>query len=387
MSDETTWELAQHTRTKHELLRRYLAAWFPILAQSGHRRMIFVDGFAGPGIYTGGEPGSPIIALDTLVNHNMFKRFSNTQFTFFFVEKNVERHNMLEKEIAKFWRQYPRESPRNVRVKNLNEDFISAATQVVKIIRRTKQSVPAFIFIDPFGPSGIPMSIIHELLSLRKCEVLINFMYNSINRFITDKQPKNAQIFTELFGIDKSKYLSIVSLDDSNERKIYLRDLYLDSLRRVGGCEFADSFEIWDSIHGRTSYFLIFGTHDIKGIEKMKKVMWSLDTFAGEISTKGKAGQMQLAFDPDLSKLRIALLDQFRGRQATIEEINEFVIAKTSFIKTHTKVILNQLEKENMIACLTERKQRGVYPLGTVLKFETADSRLFDLTNLIRESI
>lgn len=73
MPDETIWPLDQHTRAKHELLRRYLGAWFPILTYAGyHGRVMFLDGFAGPGIYSNGEPGSPIIALNTLVNHRVF---------------------------------------------------------------------------------------------------------------------------------------------------------------------------------------------------------------------------------------------------------------------------------------------------------------------------
>ena len=59
---ETLWEIDPHTRAKHEILQRYLEAWFPILS-SYHHRIVYIDGFAGPGRYKGGELGSPIIAL------------------------------------------------------------------------------------------------------------------------------------------------------------------------------------------------------------------------------------------------------------------------------------------------------------------------------------
>ena len=59
----TVWPLEPHTKAKHEILRRYLGAWFPILTSGGwNRRVIFLDGFAGPGRYSACEPGSPIIA-------------------------------------------------------------------------------------------------------------------------------------------------------------------------------------------------------------------------------------------------------------------------------------------------------------------------------------
>ena len=76
--------MEEHTRAKHELLKKYLEAWFPILAIQGHQeRVIFLDGFAGPGIYDGGEPGSPVIALETLINHNSFSQLAGTTFQFY----------------------------------------------------------------------------------------------------------------------------------------------------------------------------------------------------------------------------------------------------------------------------------------------------------------
>ena len=62
-----TWDLLPHTATKHEILRLYLGAWFPILGIGTARELYYFDGFAGPGEYIGGEPGSPLIALDAAV--------------------------------------------------------------------------------------------------------------------------------------------------------------------------------------------------------------------------------------------------------------------------------------------------------------------------------
>ena len=64
----TTWELDDHTRGKHLVLKSYMDAWLPIILKT-YGRALFVDGFAGPGEYTGGEPGSPAIALKALADH------------------------------------------------------------------------------------------------------------------------------------------------------------------------------------------------------------------------------------------------------------------------------------------------------------------------------
>jgi len=45
---ETLWDIDPHTTAKHEILQRYMKAWFPILG-SYHHRIVYIDGFAGPG--------------------------------------------------------------------------------------------------------------------------------------------------------------------------------------------------------------------------------------------------------------------------------------------------------------------------------------------------
>jgi three-Cys-motif partner protein len=65
--ESTIWPIVPHTSAKHTILRTYLDAWFPIM--SWKPRVVFLDGFAGPGRYEGGEPGSPIIALESAKTH------------------------------------------------------------------------------------------------------------------------------------------------------------------------------------------------------------------------------------------------------------------------------------------------------------------------------
>jgi three-Cys-motif partner protein len=64
-----SWNLAPHTAAKLEILGAYLRAWFPILGRSANfDRIIYIDGFAGPGRYKQGEDGSPIIALKAAID-------------------------------------------------------------------------------------------------------------------------------------------------------------------------------------------------------------------------------------------------------------------------------------------------------------------------------
>ena len=47
---------------------------------------------------------------------------------------------------------------------------------------------PTFAFIDPFGWKGVPFAIVREVMSHQSCEVVITFMYEEINRFLSQDQ-------------------------------------------------------------------------------------------------------------------------------------------------------------------------------------------------------
>jgi len=69
---EIPWVIEEHTRVKHQLLEDYVTVWMAIMfsqqARINHKqRLIYIDGFAGPGVYwddvtkTALIPGSPVI--------------------------------------------------------------------------------------------------------------------------------------------------------------------------------------------------------------------------------------------------------------------------------------------------------------------------------------
>ena len=67
----TVWDLSPHTKAKHGILKRYLQAWTPVLSLGGFPDIIYIAGFAGPGRYSKGEDGSPVIALREALAHKV----------------------------------------------------------------------------------------------------------------------------------------------------------------------------------------------------------------------------------------------------------------------------------------------------------------------------
>ena len=157
----TIWPLEPHTKAKHEILKYYLGAWFPILA-SVHLRLLYVDGFAGPGEYKRGEDGSPIIALKVARDHALRHKLtrSGMDLVFLFVEKNEERYQNLERKIGELKPQLPNA----FRIETYCASFEEVFDQVLsQIEEQGKRLAPSFVFVDPFGPTGFPISLIGRL--------------------------------------------------------------------------------------------------------------------------------------------------------------------------------------------------------------------------------
>src|SRR5689334_11606762 len=95
----TVWEAEPHTLAKHGIYRTYLEAWAAILSNSPFgTELQVVDGFAGPGEYLRGEPGSPIVALNSILGHT---RSLPKRVRLRFIELDEERHAHLVSRLAR----------------------------------------------------------------------------------------------------------------------------------------------------------------------------------------------------------------------------------------------------------------------------------------------
>lgn len=369
MPEKLLWKLEPHTRAKHEILKHYLAAWFPIMALGGHhRRVIYLDAFAGPGIYEKGEPGSPIIALDTLVNHDSFRKFKDTKFLMFFVEADAARIVSLNAEIENFWNNCANGKPVNVDVFVEHATFSGTADRLLDDLETRGQLLaPTFALIDPFGFADVPLATVARLMKNPKCEVLVSFMYNRINQFVTHPGDAIQQRYRDLFGCDD--YQGTNGLDPAG-RKAFIHNLYETQLKIGAGCKFVRRFEMIGQ-KGKTIYSLIFGTCNIKGLSTMKKVMWRIDPASGFKFSDRLAGQDVLFQpEPNYSVLRDDLLATFSGKTVPIEELKRYVIEDTPFTDSHyKKQILKPLEDSGILKVRGTQTRKGTYPDGTILHF------------------
>ncbi len=251
-----------HTEAKHHILRYYLDEWFPILGRT-HRHLLYIDGFAGPGEYEGGQPGSPIIAMRTIERHRDFMKFSREDriVEFLFVEKDPNYHRSLTCQIGGHtW-------PHTFKINSRFGEFEEVMTGFLDDVRRSgSQMPPTLTFIDPFGPAGFSMEILKRLASFDRMDVLINLNYNEFVQWILTDSSKHMTA-DRLYG--GPRWRQAIGLT-GRQRAIFLVDEYKDALREIGWR--GTSFEMVN-VQNQTAYHLIFGTHSGKGMEAMKRAM------------------------------------------------------------------------------------------------------------------
>jgi len=359
---DTLWKLDAHTLGKHQVLRAYLDAWFPILG-SLKTRLLFIDGFAGPGEYAGGEEGSPQISMRALVEHSA-KKAIGAEVGFLFIEKNEDRAEHLAK-VVESWK--PR-LPNGCQAEVVVGQFDGTVTGVLdNLDEQRKILAPAFVMIDPFGVSGTPMSVVQRVMKNPHCEVYVSLMYESLNRFKDTKEfPDHLDA---LFGC--RDWRECVDIEDSEDRRKSFYDLYECQLR-AAGAKYVVHFDLYEG--SRLIYSIFFATGHELGCDRMKQAIWKITPEGGYEFRGTHAGQLTLELEPDFDLLKRQLHEKFgNGEWYRVEQFETFM--KSDATDYHSgqlrKGALVPLEVGGFIEVdPTTRKRKNKHPKGCRLRFK-----------------
>jgi len=336
MPEPVRWAMQPHTQAKHRVLRSYLDGWIPIMghqalkvrARTGEEpRLLVVDGFAGPGRYTGGEPGSPLIMLDALTTHTALLHLGDVAFHYLFIEQDGRRVDALREELGQL------DLPPNVHVHPEEGHFEDSFGSLVDdITGRGRALIPTFAFIDPFGYSDAPMSLTGRFLDFPRSEALFFLPLSHLARFVSRDGQEAA--YSALF--DSDRWHEAIALSGESRRSFLLK-LFEEQLRSQGQVNHVTSFQL-RTLDGN-DYRLVYATGHPKGLEVMKRAMWSVDPVGGtSYAARTDTGQ-EVLFTPtvDTAPLLAELRATFGTRWFTPGEAVE-VTNRTPFIaSSHLK--------------------------------------------------
>lgn len=258
-AEEFFSDLKEWSARKLVIIEKYISGFSRILG-SKSKEIYYVDGFAGKGIYDGGEKGSPVLAAESAQRFQQ----SNSPFTLRCI--NVERdHNNyadLCAETQKF----------GGLVKNYEGTFEDNIESILLQIK----NIPTVFFIDPFGVKGTRWEFVEQVVARKDpTDIWIRFDHVTVRRLagFYESDAKDAQgklnALQNLFGINNSAILqSRLESGATPEERIHNAvALYIEQLEKAftkyGKKGFAASYPIV-SLNGQRKYHLIFACSNYK---------------------------------------------------------------------------------------------------------------------------
>lgn len=343
------WDREDQTQGKHLILEAYLQGWFPILG-SKNSRIVFIDGFAGPGEYSDGEKGSPLVALECIRRHKRAGRLGGTEIVCLFIEQDAARVAHLRALIG------GRNDQEHATIHVWDGTFEDNVKEILDYTdEQQKRLAPAFVMVDPFGVKGIPMRLIERILANQRSECFISFMDEPMRRWHDHSAFEHH--LTELFGTTDWK--QCLSMTTWEEKSRFLHEMYKRQLKSHGA-EFVVQFQLWKG--NRHIYTIYFATGHEKGCDLMKQAIWKVVP-DGSFQFRGYNQQQPVLFSPDVDTglLTTQLQQKFGEAETQVETIERYVMSdETVFHSGHLRrKTLQPLEKQGRITVSRPLGGRG----------------------------
>lgn len=247
----------EQTWLKHRVLEEYLTAWAHKLGSVREAHLWYVDVFAGPW-----ESQSPdrrdtsiAIGLDALNEAAITwgRAGHSIKLHAVFVEKNARSFEAL--------RAFTSEAKGRVDA----HTFLGPFGEHVDDIDRLVGSDAAFVFVDPTGWDGAALRFIAQLGRAQRRDVLINVMYDHINRFKDDERGFLRSQMREFFGLSEADLPA--GLDEEA-----LMGLYRERLRVTSGVPWVADLAVPVPTRDRTKFRLVVAGHHPKVVELFRNV-------------------------------------------------------------------------------------------------------------------
>ena len=281
----------EQTYLKHFFLERYLETVAFHIGYS-HRDFAYVDCFSGP--WQSNDEAfadtSIRIALDKLnyVREGLAAQQRYAAIRAIFVEKDPAAFRALQAAL--------KQHQHAIKTTALPGTF----EENIPTILQTVGSAFVFSFIDPKGWTGFAMDHISPILCHQPGEVMINFMYDFINRFINYPEPANEQSLDRFFGTTEWR-----EIRNASDRETASVELYKEQLRTTGKYPYVTSTRILKPRDDRAYFHLVYATRSPKGILKFRDVekqtakeQDAVRATAQREHREQRTGQAELTFAP-----------------------------------------------------------------------------------------
>ncbi|CCH79827.1 hypothetical protein BN12_60033 [Nostocoides japonicum T1-X7] len=334
------WEADEHTKAKHALYAQYLSKWMPIMVNGWGANITYAEGFSGPGVYLDGSPGSPVIAMRTLVDDpDIRTKVKRGGLRFVFIDHDQRCIDMLPGELGKA------ASP--VTLGDLAAHGIYLTIEKGKcepdlervLTAQNAWQRPILAVLDTWG-GAVSFDLVKRIADNPGSEVIITMQPQYFARFaIADEVTHGDRVF----GNNRWR---AVSEQPSGSKDRWLLQRYRHSIR-AAGFPFVLDFELIDK-RGQ-SLFLVFGTTHRKGLIKMKEAMWEVDDVAGIGYRDPRDPDQQalaIEFEPNTAPLKRLIMDHLStlpNNRAVIRDLRSFALFNTVFKESQAMAAVREM--------------------------------------------
>lgn len=239
---------------KDEVLSSYLPVYLAKV-NSLRRQILIVDGFAGPGVFEDGSIGSPLIICASA------EKYAKGNFQAFFINERRDHHEKLVSVLTHRKWLGPSVTP-----------ILGNTIEILPLLQRAIRAHTIFLYLDPFGPTGSPFSLLEPFLTRDQrysTEIVLMMHMPIVHRLAArnavqqgrEHEPLIQQyhsIMTQVFGGDYWKSIMFDRTLVREDREIQLISAYEKKLARylpyVGSCP------VRSSAQERIKYFIVFAS-------------------------------------------------------------------------------------------------------------------------------
>ena len=331
------WKYEQQTEMKHKVVTEYFRVWATMLGQ--YNKVMFFDCFGGCGAYLDEKGntryGSPFLIAKEAQN---LKNNLGRNIEIYATEPDKDNYDNLHK-VADYLGDSLTVVPK---FGNMTFEKLMSYKWTQEKYRENYTST--LFLLDPFGFS-LAYSDIEDIMKYPKNEMIINFMFDYISRFIGKDDPALEKTYTAFFGTEE--WRDAIPLN-GEEREKKLVDIYKQQLKK--NAKYVFPFKLSFPDKDRTYYYLFHVTNNTAGCSIMKSAFASKNL--GRVEYLGKKGDILTLFDMTemkITDIRAFLKGKYTGQEKSFDDIIDEIIDDTPYLEKDVRAAIKAMEKDSEV--------------------------------------
>lgn len=238
---------------KDQVLKSYMSPYIAKVSRLG-RPILLIDGYAGPGVFGDGQPGSPLIMCQAA------DKFAKGRYRAIFINKDEKHHEKLEAVLRKAnW-------------SDSAQAILGDSSILLQMLPSTLKDQTVFLYLDPFGLKGCEFALLEPFLKRDpqfSTEIVLTMNMPIVHRLATrhavEEGRHNAQQIrsyhqrlTKVFGGDYWQDIVWQQNATREQRETQLIEAYRIKLAQY--MPFTGSCPVKEQEGSRIKYFIVFAS-------------------------------------------------------------------------------------------------------------------------------